>query len=234
MQRQGNRNRLLVLGYVDVGGRVSPLATASVNMDRVGEVGSIRGTVYDSIRSRGLSGATVSILGTRYQTRTDRLGEFLLTNVPVGDHQLTFFHDDPTAWGLGSPLVTIEVEPELRSNAYLALPSFRQTARVLCMGSGAEAETVLSGHLVDANGVGLGNVTVELLWRETRMAGQAYDMKHEIRTGSDGRFVACTIPAEEVISVRANLGGRWVEGFEVTAPWAEIVYRRMMVPIGDR
>lgn len=241
MPRLGLRraDELELLGYVDVGGRVSLLEAVSVDHEQLGEVGAIRGVVFDSIRGGGLADATVAILGTRYRALTDRNGEFVLTSVPVGAHQVTFFHDDPLAWGLGSPFVTVDVEANRSTSVYLALPSFRQAARVICMGSGAEAETVLLGHLVDDDGTGLGNVKVVLEWLETRREGHEFDMTHEVRTGADGRFVACTVPADapirvsvhfEDVPVQGVLMSRPAFGFEVTAPAGDIVYRRMMIP----
>ena len=107
------------------------------------------------------------------------------------------------------------------------------------MGSGAAAETVLLGHLVDESGTGLGNVKVALEWRETRCEGHEFDETNEVRTGADGRFVACTIPADTLITVsllfedvpvQGVIMTRPAFGFEVTAPPADIVYRRMMIP----
>jgi hypothetical protein len=241
MPRLGLRrsDELELLGYLDVGGRVTLLEVVANDQNRPGQVGAIRGTVFDSIRGRGLPDATVAILGTRFQALTDRNGEFVLANVPVGAHQVTFFHDDPAAWGLGSPFITIDVERDRSTDVYLALPSFRQTARVVCMGSGAEAETVLLGHVVDEEGTGLGNAKVVLEWRETRRADHEFDMTHELRTGADGRFVACTVPPDTPLRVSVHLEGVPVQGlimtrpafgFEVTAPAGDIVYRRMMIP----
>jgi len=230
MQTRSDESRLMILGYVDVGGQVRPLEATSVSMDRLGEVGAIRGMVYDSIRGRGLSGATVSIMGTRFQARTDRAGEFILTNVPVGDHHLTFFHDDPEAWGLGAPFIEVEVETERTTTAYLALPRFRQAARIVCMGSGNDAETVLLGKLVDRDGGGLGNVMLELTWDANLPSGLDVTRKIEARTGSDGRFVVCTIPAESNVVVRAYIQERWIEGFEITLSARDISFRQMMIP----
>lgn len=83
--------------------------TSLGDLERLGAVGEIRGTVFDSIRGRGLPDATVTIVGTRFQSRTNQAGEFALTNIPVGEHNLTFFHDDPDAWGLGAPLQRVAV-----------------------------------------------------------------------------------------------------------------------------
>ena len=232
-------NRFELLGYVDVGGRVDLLETVSIDHDRLSEVGTLRGSVYDSIRGQGLADATVAIIGTRLQALTDAHGEFVLTDVPVGSHRVTFAHDDPIAWGLGSPFITVDVEAGSTSNLYLSLPSFRQAARVVCTGSGAEPETVLLGHLVDAEGVGLQNVRVVLEWLEIRGEEDEFDMAHEVRTGADGRFVVCTVPADAPVTVSVHLEEIAVPGlvttrpafeFEVIAPAGDIVYRRMMIP----
>jgi hypothetical protein len=235
----GRDHKFELLGYVDVGGTVELREAVSTDRDRLSEVGALRGTVYDSIRGQGLADATVAIIGTRLQALTDIRGEFVLRNVPVGSHRVTFVHDDPMAWGLGSPFRTVDVEAERTSSVYLSLPSFRQTARVVCTGSGAEAETVLLGHIVDEEGLGLQNVRVVLEWLEIRHEEHEFDRAHEVRTGADGRFVVCTVPADAPVSVSVHLEEIAGQGlaktrpafeFEVIAPAGDIVYRRMMIP----
>jgi Carboxypeptidase regulatory-like domain len=224
-------DRLVVLGYTDAGGRVRRLTTAAGDADRTRAFGAIRGIVFDSIRGGGLAGATVSVLGARFRTTTDRSGGFVLLDVPVGEHSVSFSHPDPEAWGLGSPLARVEVEEAVTSVVYLALPGFRQAASVVCMGSGLDAESVLVGRVVDPNGDGLGNVALEMTWRSDREGGAASEWRLGARTGSDGRFVVCTIPGDVEVRVRANVEGRWVEGFEVPLPMREITYRQLVIPI---
>lgn len=225
-----NRGRLVLVGYVDVGGRVSPISTTSVDMDRLGAVGSIRGFVYDSIRGGGLAGASVAVLGTRFQALTDSEGGFLLPRVPVGEHRVTFFHDDPAAWGLGGAFRTVEVEEGDTSQVTLALPEFKEAARIVCLGGGVDARTVLVGDLVGANEQGLANVPLEIAWDVRGVGADATTVVHETRTGSDGRFLECTLPAGVTATVRALIDDVWVDGFEVELPPYDIVYRRMMVP----
>lgn len=233
MPRLGRRSEdeLVVLGYVDVGGRASPLETPSVDRDRLGAVGSIRGIVYDSIRGRGLAGATVSVLGTRFQTVTDSAGEFMLTNVPVGEHHVAFFHDDPQAWGLGSPFQLVEVEESTTSSVRLALPSFPQVARILCRGSGLDAEAVLLGRFVDRNGHGLGNVTIEVTSTLEEPGGLVMTRTQEFRTGSQGGYYVCTVPSAVPLGVRVRLDERWIRAFDVTLPRGDVVYRDVRLPV---
>jgi hypothetical protein len=222
---------LVLLGYVDVGGQVRPLATSSVSMQRAEGLGAVRGVVWDSIRARGLPDATVSVFGTRLRTRTDEDGRFYLPQVPAGDQRLTFVHDDTRAWGLGGALVPVEVQPDGEASARLAIPTFRQVARIVCLGSGGGAETVLVGKLVDAEESPLGNVPIGFTWSEE--ARGAVEVRREMaaRTGSDGRFVVCTIPSAVQVSVKAEVGGRWLDLFEIPLPPGEIAFRQVLIPV---
>ena len=53
----------------------------------------------------------------------------------------------------------------------------------------------------------------------------------EGRTGSDGRFGVCTIPAGSLVGVEADFGGRWVRAFEVELPAEQIVFRQVTIPM---
>jgi hypothetical protein len=236
MPKFGQRARrrgteLVLLGYVDVGGQVRPLTTEGLSMQGEEGFGAIRGVVWDSIRGRGLSDATVSLFGTRLRTRTDEDGRFYLPEAPAGEQRLTFFHDETEAWGLGGALVPVNVEAEGEASARLAIPSFRQVARIVCLGSGGRAETVLIGKLVDTEGSPLGSVSVGLTWLEEVGGEVAVREEMEARTGSDGRFVVCTIPAAARVAVGAELAGRWRELFEIPLSPGEVTFRQVMIPM---
>lgn len=227
------RTSLVLLGYVDVGGQVSPIERADgVPFARPTSFGAVRGVVWDSIRARGLADATVSVFGTQILTRTDDFGRFYLPDVPVGSQRLTFVHDDTEAWGLGATLVPVDVEDGGEASARLAIPTFRQVARIVCLGSGGGAETVLVGEVVGASEQPIGNMAMSFQWSVTD-AGDA-EVRKEVaaRTGSDGRFVVCTLPAGAVVGVKGEVQGRWLELFDEPMPPGEVVFRRVMIPIG--
>lgn len=235
MPRFGERQRrkrtdLVLLGYVDVGGEVSPLATGAISMESNAVQGSIRGVVWDSIRGRGLPDATVSVFGTRLAVKTDGDGRFYLPEVPAGSQRLTFFHDDTEAWGLGSTLVPVTVEAEAETTARMAIPPFRQVASVICRESGSEAATVLTGRLVDDRDEALSNWPMKMTWLADHSSGLTLQESLEARTGSDGRFVVCQIPAVAEVSVSVGLGEQWVELFTAPLPPEEVVFRRVMIP----
>ena len=143
---------------------------------------------------------------------------------------LGFFHDDPAAWGLGGAFRTVEVEEGDTSQVSLALPGFKEAARIVCLGGGVDARTVLVGDLVGGDEQGLANVPLEIAWDLKGTGGDASTVVHETRTGSDGRFLECTLPAGVSVTLRAWIDDHWVDGFEVELPPYDIVYRRMMIP----
>ena len=224
------RTSLVLLGYVDVGGQVTPIETTSDAGPTA--LGAVRGVVWDSIRARGLADATVSVFGTSIRTRTDDFGRFYLPDVPAGPRRLTFVHDDTEAWGLGGTLVPVEVAEGGEVDARLAIPPFRSVARIVCLGSGGGAESVLIGELVDARGSPLGNVPVSFHWRAEEPDGRSRDRQTAARTGADGRFVVCTLPAGASVTVQAVVGARDVELFRVPMPPGEVVFRRVQIPVG--
>jgi hypothetical protein len=152
----------------------------------------------------------------------------------VGEHQVTFFHDDPSAWGLGSPFLEVVVSEGRSAEIALALPGFRRAALIVCSGVGTDAQAALVGDLVDGEEQGIGNVEMEVHWEERDRRGVVLRTRtQELRTGSDGRFVACTLPSETLLRVSARVNDRWIDGFEVTLPHHDIVYRKLMVPSRD-
>jgi hypothetical protein len=231
LRERRNRSELVLLGYVDVGGEVSPLATGAISMESSAVQGAIRGVVWDSIRGRGLADATISVFGTRLEVKTDGDGRFYLPEVPAGSHRLTFFHDDTEAWGLGSTLVSVTVEADNETSARMSIPTFRQVASVICLGSGSEAATVLTGMLVDAQGEGLSNRPLKMTWPVDHSSGLTLQESLEARTGSDGRFVVCQIPGAAEVSVSVGMGEEWVELFTAPLPLEEVVFRRVMIPV---
>jgi hypothetical protein len=221
--------RLDVTGYVDAGGRVRPLVLTP--RSATSGVGSLRGIVYDSTRAVGLPDATVFVLGTALTAATDAAGLFELDSVPAGPQALTFEHAETTAWGLGSTLARVEVPADREVSARLAVPSFAQAALGLCLGEGVGAETVLTGHLLGADRAPLPGVELELTWsaREDDEDEERRPAAHALptQTESDGRYTVCTIPADVDVTLRARVGGAWVDVYDVELPAGRITYREV-------
>jgi len=215
-----------VVGYVDVGGRVRQLAT-TVGADD-GATGSARlgGAVFDSIRGGPLAGARVVLVGSRFSGQTDAAGRFEITGLPAGEHQVTFFHADLTKWGVTSRVATVDLAEDSRREIQLAVPRFRNIAALMCRGRG-DVGALLTGYVVDDDGSGLENVTVEVAWEIPGAGGATRTFTAEARTGSGGRYLICEVPAEarvELTVVTEQGRGRMTS---VVLPTAEITYREL-------
>lgn len=227
LAREGDDDVELV-GYVDVGARAEVLDLTPSPPADTGVVGAIRGVVWDSVGGRGLEGATVSVLGTPLAVTTDAGGGFVLARVPEGGHRLTFTHPEPAAWGLGPPLVPVEVEEGFTTDVRLAIPSFRRVAATICQGGGLRSRAVLVGDVVDTDGVGLSDVTAVLSWMQP---GADLPVRREVRASPDGHFVACAVPPDVELMVDVRVDGVLVRGYRVTVPEGDVVYRRMALPL---
>lgn len=221
---RSGRMAIDVVGYVDAGGRVRPLVLTPRFTTR--GVGSIRGIVYDSTRALGLPDATVTVLGTELTATTDAAGRFALDSVPAGPQALTFEHPETSAWGLGSTLARVDVAADREVPARLAVPSFARAALGLCLGEGRGAETVLTGHLLGTDRAALPGMELVLAWTEEHERG---DLARSLttRTESDGRYAVCTIPPGVDVTLRARVGGAWIDVFEVVLPAGRITYREV-------
>lgn len=68
---------------------IVPLAGPSMDADSIRVVGTVSGRVVDSTTGRGLSGATVRVVGIKRSVVTQDSGRFTMNGVPVGDQLLT-------------------------------------------------------------------------------------------------------------------------------------------------
>ncbi|MDX1495648.1 MAG: carboxypeptidase regulatory-like domain-containing protein, partial [Longimicrobiales bacterium] len=210
------------------GGRTSPVEWAFAPTGDSSVVGAIRGVVWDGMAERGVEGATVELLGTGHTTVTDPAGEFMLPRVPVGEHRITFSHPELSAWGLGPPLVPVDVKESLSSDIRLEMPSFRSVAGAICRGGGLRSLAILVGDVVGADGVGLSDVDVVLEW--TNEEGGSRE-RREVRSSSSGHFVACGIPPDVSIRVDLRVDGALIRGFQLSVPRGRVEYRRVQLPL---
>lgn len=67
-------------------GDLAIVAADGVGSDSLPVVGDVTGRVVDSVTRRGLSRATVKVVGTKLSALTTDSGSFTLRNVPAGDH----------------------------------------------------------------------------------------------------------------------------------------------------
>ena len=229
LTRQGDD--LELTGYVEVGARARVLEAEAFSPAEADGVGAVRGVVWDSVSSRGLEGARVTVVGTDLEAVADASGEFILPSVPRGERLLTFTHPEPSAWGLGPPLVSVDVREHVTADTRLAVPGFRRVAATLCQGGGLRARAVLVGDVVGADEAGLADVVVVLSWPRPGAAEAELPARREVRADPDGHFVACSVPPGVPVSVDVRVDGVLVRGYRITLPEEGVAYRRLQLPL---
>lgn len=211
------------VGYLDAGGSATPLSPPEPG----GAVGTLRGVVVDSLRGGGLANAVVTILGTSRRTLTDEDGSFLFFEVPAGIHYLSFAHHEIVTWGLHSGYTRVDVRQGAVAEAELAVPSFEQTALKLCLGEGVDAETVVVGHVLGPTREAQAHLPIQLVFERRVRRSRANVSTLNLRTDEYGRFVACSVPADEMVTLRAGLGDRWSEVADFIPRDGELTYREI-------
>ena len=98
-------------------------ASALLPVDATGQVGTVRGSVFDSTTMRPLGGARIVVMGTTATAWSDDDGTFEVTDVPAGKHPVAFFHARLQALGLGTPSTIAEVPERGETEVELTVPS---------------------------------------------------------------------------------------------------------------
>jgi hypothetical protein len=170
------------------------------------QVGSISGTVYDSIAGTPLEDAAVVLWDTPYRTATDGEGRFRLDDIPVGAYSILFFHTRLGELGVSAGPRTLTISEGSDEEIELATPSLPTLVRSQCLlderpaGAGA-----VSGRVIDGgSAVPLGGAGVQLSWNEK---GTALPRIIELNAASDGWYRSCAAPAGVPILVTAEYFG---------------------------
>lgn len=177
----------------------------------LGAQGTIRGVVHDSLLSdRPLAGAQVVLQGAPQTATTDRLGRFVIRDVPAGTYAIGFFHPVLDSLEVTAPLARVTVGPGGTANVSLAMPSASALGQALC-GREPEASTaVVFGIARDAErGEPLAGAVVRAHWFVMQLvAGVAREAQRfeSDTTAADGRYVLCGVPNDIALTMSAAVG----------------------------
>ena len=191
-------------------------------------IGSVYGTVFDSLRSEPLADALVVIWNTEHRTRTDGFGRYWLAGVEPGTYQVTFFHRRLAEMGISSvPHRATVADDSVRVD--LGIPSALTVALAMCAAQERRAGTgVVVGRVSDAStGVALPDARVELSWDAD---GSPESLT--LHTDGDGRYTACEVPAGRKVWAGATFLDRvarirWVEVAELAGVQADIALTQL-------
>lgn len=158
----------------------------------------LRGTVVDSTSRQGVSGAFITLAGTRLAAVSDSTGKFTIPSVLPGEY--TAEVNTPDLDRIGAVSESLVSFTDSAAVVQIRVPTTQQVGAALC---GAEA--------VRTTGVVIGNVALKgdsippfnaRVFAEWKDKGDVLQTL-EARTDSSGRFHVCRVPLQTSLVIRA-------------------------------
>jgi hypothetical protein len=202
-RRQWSRSVLAVVGLL----AARPAAAQTI--------ARVEGVAFDSLTSKPIAGALVSVRGTARSTFTDAQGRFTLDSVPYGRHRLDLSTPLIEQRGLGDLGQEIVANSAV-TRAAITFPSFETIARRLCGTTvpPAGAQTILVGAVRDARtDAPVARADVEVVGRDmvsTAKGAVSLDgVRQRTWTGqatadSLGTYALCGLPEDVPVSIAAS------------------------------
>lgn len=159
-----------------------------------------RGTAFDSLHNRQLSGAMLTVEGTPHTSVTDSVGVFQFDSLTAGNYAIGIVHPMLEALGISAVTNRVRVvkdEFELR----VGIPSFATFWHRACGDSPVPADSgYVFGTVRNLKGDGVANARVTVGFMDVRKDSVAGIRQRqgngEVRTDSTGAYVICGTPAD--------------------------------------
>jgi hypothetical protein len=174
--------------------------------------GSVTGTVYDSLRTRGpLANATVVLIEKSRYAITDSRGRFRIDSVPDGSYTIGFMHPVLDSLDMQAPVAAVSVAGGHAAVVSLFTPSPATAYALLCPGPRDTETGVLIGRVRDVDEASfLPNAVVSTEWTEfTLTAGRFVGRRaRAVATSNhDGVYLLCGVPKAMSLDVQSDLAG---------------------------
>jgi hypothetical protein len=170
----------------------------------------------------------VYLSGTGYRTETAPDGRFLLDGLPAGVFTAGFTHPRLDSLGVVAAGAEADITPGRTSEVSLAIPSSATIRLASCRAEEREeGGAVVAGAVTDrTSGQPVPGARVRVAWQEVeRMEPVVQAKEHwfEVVADHDGRYMACGVPVDESVRIRASF--LQTSGDNVEAAFAEESYR---------
>lgn len=188
-----------------------PVATPPAATDTTPAFARILGTVYDSVHSLQLRGATVFVVGSgRIGTTNDR-GAFVVDSVRPGAYRVHVQHEFLDSLGLTMVTDTIQVAAGAQQVLELAIPSPETLVGLSCSPATRRiGPSAIIGRLLDADtDQPVAGARVSFAWSELSIAAGLRRIPKVLgaTAGADGVFRICGVPSEVEGTLQAERGG---------------------------
>jgi hypothetical protein len=160
-------------------------------------VGSIRGTIVDSVRGGLLIGAAVDLLPSTRRVMTNDRGEFRFDSVAPGEgYQIKIFHPMLDTIGIAPTTPRFAVESGLIKVLTIAVPSPSQLVSMLCRPEQiARGPSALIGFVRDPDtGDPIDSASVSLVYVDEAFAVAKRPVTRVAALDAAGRYRICGLP----------------------------------------
>lgn len=247
------RERTVLTGFVEEGGRVLTVEDQTGEIVLVTEVGVIQGVVKDSLGQSPVEGARVRIRGVKGQEVTGSDGRFGFLDLGTGTYEVEWTHPALDSVGVRPDSRSVDVQRGEISTLEIEAPDpIRELAQRCEAGEGGSDPTgkrrataaresfvpwILMGRVMTPDGRPMEGATVSVLWslddpRDDDASGSR-EQEFRLTANQDGHFLSCSMPRAGSVRVHARLGPLATDTVSVEVPEGRgPLYRELRVP-GD-
>ena len=219
--------RLSLLASLLFGGalqaQVSPPASApppAAQDTTKPELAVVFGTVFDSVHSAPLAGATVFVLGTPRVGLTNERGLFTIDSLKPGVHRVHVSHELLDSLGITMVTDSFEVASGERKILEMALPSSESLVALSCNAATRRlGPSAIIGRLLDADtDQPVSGARVSFAWSELSLAAglKRVPKVRGATANEEGVFRICGVPSEVEGTLQADKGGITTAEIKVT------------------
>jgi hypothetical protein len=222
-----------------IGGTVLLLVSA-LPMQARGQLARLRGRVFDSVAALPLAGARVQLVDAEdrariaFSTTSDSLGRFVVDSVARGHYIAGFLHPMLDSLGVVLAQRSLVVDNVGEMRLELAVPAPERLEVALC-GKTSEKDSlgVVLGYILNAHSFApIDDATVVAQWAEFAI-GESHVSRtllyRTTRTGAEGWFALCGVPAGSSVILRAVTGSDTSGAVEVEVPKSRVARRTLYV-----
>jgi hypothetical protein len=211
---------LLGGGAFDAVAQSAPPTPPVAQQDTTKRFGSLLGTVFDSVHTKPLVGATIFVLGTSRIGNTNERGLFTVDSIPVGMHKVHVTHELLDSLGISMVTDSFEVTGGDRKVLEMGVPSSETLVAISCTPATRRlGPSAIVGRLLDAdNDQPVSGARVSFAWSEMSLAAGLKRVPKVLgaTANAEGVFRICGVPAEVEGTLQAEKAGITTAEIKVT------------------
>lgn len=196
-------------------------------------MGTVFGTVYDSVHQAALVGAMVSVEGTQRGGLTTDKGAFRIDSIPPGKYVLRVRHELLDSLGMSLFTDSLPVADAGVTPVSLAIPASETLVAASCPAARrALGPSAVIGRVLEAEAdKPVAGARVSVAWSEISIQDRLRRVPRvrEDRSGPDGVFRICGLPSEMTGTVQAIYNGVTTSEVKITFEGQSLVIQGLRI-----